>query len=106
MQSTHTNTFRLAVKATLTAGTGTLEHFNIGAARGKILVAYGAAQFNILEKGHPINDLKARGVFEKDVLFNYRARDDSLLYWDAIHEYVSAIFQEYYGGKFSKLVLS
>lgn len=42
------------------------------------------------------DDLKARGVDDVDAFPNYPYRDDGLLVWEAIHEYVAATLSEYY----------
>ncbi len=39
---------------------------------------------------------KARGVDDKELLPNYPYRDDSMLYWNAIHEWVSEYLAIYY----------
>ena len=39
---------------------------------------------------------KARGVDDPELLPNYPYRDDALLYWDAIHRWVSSYLSLYY----------
>ncbi|XP_071966226.1 polyunsaturated fatty acid 5-lipoxygenase-like [Antedon mediterranea] len=41
-------------------------------------------------------NLKARGVFDEDVLPNFHYRDDGLLIWNAIKKYVATVVNAYY----------
>ena len=41
-------------------------------------------------------ELKKRGVFAQDVLPNYHFRNDAILLWDAISEYVTDYVNLYY----------
>ena len=58
--------------------------------------------WSMKDNGNLLNDLKRRGVDDEDALPNYHYRDDALLVWNAINNYVSTIASGYY----SEYVLS
>ena len=55
------------------------------------------AQYNVIEHGNVLNDMKRRGVDDPDALPNYHYRDDSKLLWNAIHKYVTQVVNGVYG---------
>lgn len=66
---------------------------SLGAARG--LVAEGVRSMRVAEALPPLT-FAARGVADAAVLPDYPYRDDALLYWDAIREWVGAYLDLYY----------
>ncbi|XP_067663283.1 allene oxide synthase-lipoxygenase protein-like [Haliotis asinina] len=60
------------------------------------LVKLGVSQWRLDEDGTLPEDLKKRGVYDKDVLPNFHYRDDGLLLYDTINKYVSKYANLYY----------
>lgn len=55
------------------------------------------AEWDINEHGNFPKELQRRGVNDTEALEYYPYRDDGLLLWGAIHKYVSAVVDAYYG---------
>ncbi|KAL3879828.1 hypothetical protein ACJMK2_032107 [Sinanodonta woodiana] len=82
---------------TLLAPNGSIEKtMNVGYDGALQLVEKGIKQWRMDVHGTLPEDLKRRGVYDKNVLPEYHFRDDALLLYDAIHEYVSKYTRLYY----------
>lgn len=59
------------------------------------------SNWNLMVDGHLPNRLKQNGTDCKEKLPNYPYRDDALLIWNAIHNYVSEIVNSVYSESIS-----
>ena len=55
------------------------------------------SKWNLKEDGNLIKNLKKRGVDDTDALPKYHYRDDSVLLWKAINDYVALVVNHVYG---------
>lgn len=55
------------------------------------------AEWNLQEDGNFVKNLKRRGVDDVSALPNYHYRDDGLLIWRAIENYVRKVVNTVYG---------
>ena len=60
------------------------------------------SKWNLKEDGNLIKNLKKRGVDDTDALPKYHYRDDSVLLWKAINDYVALIVNHVYGKSVDK----
>lgn len=61
------------------------------------IIAKSWAEWDLMNQGHFVNDMKRRGVDDTEALPNYHYRDDALLIWNAIRKYVSHVVKSVYG---------
>ena len=73
------------------------------------MIKHNCSIWSMKDNGNLINDLKRRGVDDEDAFPNYHYRDDAILLWNTIHNYVSTIVSGYYseyGLSFLHVILS
>lgn len=55
------------------------------------------AKWDLKEDGNLMNNLKKRGVDDTEALPKYPYRDDAILLWKAINDYVTIVVNHVYG---------
>ena len=60
------------------------------------MIKHNYSIWSMKDNGNLLNDLKRRGGDDEDASPNYHYRDDALLVWNAIHNYVSTMVMVYY----------
>lgn len=89
--------FRLAVNKLVSPDGWVDDTMQIGRVGMFNIIKHNWSNWSLKEHGNVLNDFKRRGVDDVEALPNYHYRDDATLMWNAIHKYVSAVVNSFYG---------
>jgi len=89
--------YRLAVNKLVSPNGWVDETMQIGRTGMFNLIEKNWADWDLKKDGNLLEDLRRRGVDDVTALPNYHYRDDAILLWEALQNYVSRVVNGVYG---------